>query len=69
MLLQLPDIDDADSLEAWADDVASVTDTDEAVVRAIATAVDERDQSPETPWDSESSGRTYEWPANEHGDF
>jgi len=69
MLLQLPDIDDADSLEAWADDVASVTDTDEAVVRAIATAVDERDRSPETPWDSESSGRTYEWPANEHGDF
>jgi hypothetical protein len=69
MMLQLPDIDEAESLAAWTDDVASATGADEPLVRAIATAVDERDQSPETPWDAESSGRTYDWPANESGDF
>ncbi|MDS0284207.1 hypothetical protein [Haloarcula onubensis] len=69
MLVQLPDIDEAESLETWADEVASVTGADDVVVRAIATAVDGRDRSPETPWDAESSGRTYDWPANEHGDF
>jgi len=61
MSLRLPDIDDA--LDARAADVASATDTDPAVVRAIATAVDERDS-----WESESSGRTYAWPANDHGE-
>jgi len=69
MLVQLPALDDAESIEAWTADVAKRTETDEAVVRAIAEQVEDRDQSATTPWDTESSGRTYDWPRNEHEDF
>jgi len=66
MLLQLPDVDEAESPDTWVNDVAAATETNEAVVRVIAVAIDERDW---TPRDSESSGRTGERPADECGDF
>ena len=66
MLLRPPDVDEAESSDASVNDVAAATETNEAVVRAIAMAIDERDR---TPRDSKSSGRTYERPADECGDF
>ncbi|WP_253737526.1 hypothetical protein [Halohasta salina] len=71
MFVQLPKLDSAESLDDWSRAVADRTDVDEAVVEAIVSEVrdHEADTTPETPWDSESSGMTYMWPANEHGDF
>jgi len=72
MIIQLPKLDSSASIDDWTQAVAERTDTDEAVVEAIVSEVQNReaaDATTETPWDSESSGMTYMWPANEHGDF
>lgn len=72
MIIQLPELDSSASIDDWTRAVAERTDTDEAVVEAIVSEVQNREAaqtSTETPWDSESSGMTYMWPANEHGDF
>lgn len=72
MFVQLPKLDTAESLNDWIQTVANQTDVDEPVVEAIVSEVQDHeaaDTTPETPWDSESSGMTYAWPANEHSDF
>jgi hypothetical protein len=72
MIVQLPKLDSAASIDDWTRAVADRTDTDETVVEAIVSEVlsqEDTDATTETPWDSESSGMTYMWPANEHGDF
>ena len=74
MFVQLPELNAAASIDEWTQAVAEQTDVDEAVVEAIVTELRSGEDTDattptETPWDSESSGRTYEWPANEHGDF
>jgi len=43
MLLRPPDIDEAESPDTWVNDVAAAAETDEAVARAIAVTIDERD--------------------------
>ena len=72
MFVNLPKLDAAASIDDWTQAVAEQNDVDEGVVEAIVNEVQGREdtQTPtETPWDSESSGMTYMWPANEHGDF
>jgi len=74
MIVQLPKLDSAASIDDWTQAVADRTDTDEAVVEAIVSEVRSQEDTTattptETPWDSESSGMTYMWPTNEHGDF
>jgi len=72
MLVQLPTLDTAESLDDWIQTVADHTNVDQPVVEAIVSEVQDHESdeaTPETPWDSESSGMTYMWPANEHGDF
>ena len=72
MFVQLPTLDRAESLDDWTQAVADSTDVDQPVVEAIVSEIQDHeaaDTTPETPWDSESSGMTYMWPANEHGDF
>ena len=74
MFVQLPELDAAASIDEWTQAVAENNDVDEAVVEAIVTELRSGEDTDattptETPWDSESSGMTYMWPANEHGDF
>ncbi len=74
MFVHLPKLDAAASIDDWTQAVAEQTDVDEAVVESIVSEIQgaETAEFPtptETPWDSESSGMTYMWPANEHGDF
>lgn len=75
MLVQVPKLDTAESLDDWTQTVADRTDVDRPVVEAIVNELQDREAAeaaeatPETPWDAESSGLTYMWPTNEHGDF
>jgi hypothetical protein len=74
MFVHLPKLDAAASIDDWSQAVAEQNNVDEAVVKAIVSEVRsvgaaDGTTPTETPWDSESSGMTYMWPANEHGDF
>ncbi|MFD1641936.1 hypothetical protein [Halohasta litorea] len=74
MFVQLPKLNAAASIDEWTQAVAEANDVDEAIVEAIVTELRNAEEADattptETPWDSESSGMTYMWPTNEHGDF
>lgn len=74
MFVHIPKLDAAASIDDWMQAVAEQNDVDEAVVEAIVSEVQSVEAADattptETPWDSESSGMTYMWPPNEHGDF